>query len=228
MDQRQRFADELHAFSNQAQIAAGILATDGCASSRQIAQRLGWLVPMPADAAQRERLAEILRRFVAGYCSHVGRHAMPEPPGAARDPGELTSWFVRSLWAPTPSKNVWLAAVLGSIQTSYGTGRLPIDAIARSADLSTRYFRRLIHTWAGADVTTLLRWERLVRAQWHLSRSLTAIKIIAREVGYTSESQFDRDFKRECGVTPREFRQAAMTGNVARVTATALPALCRN
>ncbi|HEX7122901.1 MAG TPA: AraC family transcriptional regulator [Gemmatimonadaceae bacterium] len=135
---------------------------------------------------------------------------MPEPDGTAPPTEEIAAWFVRSLWAPVPTRNARVTAVLREVQSGYAQHELAIDKLAHSASLSVPYFRRLVRRWAGAEINALVRWERVVHAQWHLSRSAMDIKRVAHAVGYASESHFDRDFKRECGVTPREFRASAI------------------
>jgi transcriptional regulator GlxA family with amidase domain len=165
---------------------------------------------MPERDDERRCLGDILKRFVWTYCSRCRMYPVPEPDGPAPPVDAITVWFVRSLWAPVPTRNARITAVLREVQRGYARPEQRLEPIADAASLSVPYFRRLVRRWAGAEITALVRWERLVRAQWHLSRSRLDIKDVALAVGYMWESQFDRDFKRECGMTPREFRALAI------------------
>lgn len=210
METRARFADELHFFANRAQAAIERLAVCEPIVARQAAQQLGVIVPMPESQDERRCLCDVLKRFASHYCARRGAYPVPEPDGTAPPIEELTVWFVRSLWAPVPTRNARVTEVLRAVQSGYAQRELAIEPLARSASLSVPYFRRLVRRWAGAEIRALVRWERLARAQWYLSRSAMDIKSVAQAVGYAWESHFDRDFKRECGVTPQEFRASAM------------------
>jgi AraC-like DNA-binding protein len=210
VEPRERFADELHLFANRAQAAVEELAAGDAAAARAIAQQLGVLVPAPEREVERRCLCDLLKHFAWSYCSRRGMYPVPEPDGIAPPGEEVTVWFVRSLWAPVPTRNARVTAVLREVQRGYARPELRLEPIAKAAALSVPYFRRLVRRWAGAEIAALVRWERVVRAQWHLSRSASDIKSVAQTLGYPWESQFDRDFKRECGVTPREFRALAL------------------
>jgi AraC family transcriptional regulator, transcriptional activator of pobA len=73
--------------------------------------------------------------------------------------------------------------------------------------ISLSYLTKLLHNHEGRGFRSLLRQARVKAAEPLLRESLLIIKEIAVRVGYASTSQFDRDFRRELGVTPGGYRR---------------------
>ena len=84
---------------------------------------------------------------------------------------------------------------------------LDAAAIASALRLSLRGLGKLLHAHGGGGFRTLLRQARVRAAEDLLGRSTYSIKEIAVRVGYSWTSQFDRDFLRERGMTPGQYRQ---------------------
>jgi AraC-like DNA-binding protein len=97
---------------------------------------------------------------------------------------------------------------LAVIAQRCGEPHLDAATVAAAIQVSERYLRRLLHAATGAGFRTSLRKTRIKAAQVLLEESLGSVKEIAAQVGYSWTSQFDRDFQRECGVTPGRYRVA--------------------
>jgi len=84
---------------------------------------------------------------------------------------------------------------------------LDAAAIALEVRLSPRGLGKLLHEHAGGGFRTILRQARVRAAENLLGLSQYSVKEIAARVGYSWTSQFDRDFLRERGMTPGQYRQ---------------------
>ncbi|NHW47845.1 AraC family transcriptional regulator [Paenarthrobacter sp. MSM-2-10-13] len=70
----------------------------------------------------------------------------------------------------------------------------------------SKYFKRA----TGQNFTDLVRKLRLAHARRLLERSEKPVSDICYEVGFSNLSNFNRQFLREVGETPRQFRQRVM------------------
>ncbi|TWT75979.1 Regulatory protein SoxS [Posidoniimonas polymericola] len=84
---------------------------------------------------------------------------------------------------------------------------LRIDDIAQAVGLSRatlcRYFRR----YTGRSVVAFLNEARIDHARRRLLETADAVSQIALDVGFENLSNFNRQFRRAAGASPREFRR---------------------
>jgi AraC-like DNA-binding protein len=91
-----------------------------------------------------------------------------------------------------------------------------LEELAKAAAMSRTTFALHFKTVAGvAPLTYLTKW-RMRLAERALREESTQVSVLARLLGYTSESAFSNAFKRVTGTAPRHYRSA--------VRATAQPA----
>lgn len=84
-----------------------------------------------------------------------------------------------------------------------------LEELARAASMSRTAFAVRFRETAGVPpLTYLLNW-RMSMAARALRQDATPVAVLARSVGYTSESAFSNAFKRTTGVAPRRYRDAA-------------------
>jgi AraC-like DNA-binding protein len=88
---------------------------------------------------------------------------------------------------------------------------LSADQVAFAVGVSTEYLRKLMQTRCGCGFRVARRRARVRLAARELEQSFASIKEISSGLGYSGTSQFDRDFKTECGVTPNEYRRRVLT-----------------
>lgn len=86
------------------------------------------------------------------------------------------------------------------------TSDVRMSEAARLAHMSEPTFSRYFKRASGVTFSHMVRRLRIASACRLLSRTDTAIADICHEVGYTNVSNFNRQFRSELGVTPREYR----------------------
>ena len=94
------------------------------------------------------------------------------------------------------------------IQHEYGED-LAIEALARRVLASRRQLQR-VFTDAGTTVRAELRAVRMQRAAQLLVDSSLPVREVASVVGYRQPAHFADAFRRRYGVTPSQYRQAAV------------------
>lgn len=82
--------------------------------------------------------------------------------------------------------------------------------LARAAGLSESHFRRVFRTWAHRSVMTYVNETRVTRARKLLAEPDASIKEVARRVGFADPYHFSRVFRRIDGLSPSQFRAAAL------------------
>ncbi|CAD5758049.1 Putatve transcriptional regulator ykgA [Escherichia coli] len=98
--------------------------------------------------------------------------------------------------------------------------RLTIDTLSSYSGYSRRHLQRLFQDRTGMCVGEYIRRRRLTRAALLLRFSLRSYQDIALSVGYDSQQSMNREFKRQTGVTPGQYRErpewllAPLTGRV--------------
>jgi transcriptional regulator GlxA family with amidase domain len=84
-----------------------------------------------------------------------------------------------------------------------------VDKMAREVGWSTSHFRRRFREETQVSPTRFLLELRLDFARQLLETSFLQVKEITRSIGLSSESDFNRHFKRKFGVPPTRYRDEA-------------------
>jgi AraC-like DNA-binding protein len=82
-----------------------------------------------------------------------------------------------------------------------------LDALSLKAGMSRSAFANAFRDTLGSTPGAYLQQWRIALVQQSLRRN-RPLKLIADEVGYGSESTLSRAFKAQCGISPREWRDA--------------------
>ncbi len=188
---------------------------------RDVAETLASALPRPRCAAD----FFLLRSILVDFAAHAIEASAPDRPAALRPllgvnraDEPLGQTLVQCLSAvriddeQTPQKGSVHALrarrAMTAITSRCGEPNLDAAAIAFDVRVSQRSLCTLLRAHFGVGFRTVLRRARVTAAHRLLERSIFSVKEIADRVGYTSTSQFDRDFRRECGLTPGEYRNA--------------------
>lgn len=162
--------------------------------------------------------------WLEGSVRHLVAEAQAGRPGTAallsRMAEALFIETLRKYMADLPSDQTgWLAAARDPV-VGVALSRLHADP-ARSwsvADLAaevgasrTVLSERFAHLLGEPPMAYLMRW-RLALAARQLQTSQKTVLQVALEVGYQSESAFNRAFKREFGVPPARYRKEFLAG----------------
>ena len=89
---------------------------------------------------------------------------------------------------------------------SHFAERITVDDLARAASVSTSYLTRLFRQQMETSPHDYLLRYRITRAKQMLMETDLPIGVIAKQVGFTSESNFSYRFSKMCDTTPRAYR----------------------
>jgi transcriptional regulator GlxA family with amidase domain len=84
---------------------------------------------------------------------------------------------------------------------------LPVDALARRANMSRRNFDRRFRELTGATPANWLTHQRVIRAQQLLEATGLGVDAIARRCGFSSAAALRPHFRRLVGVAPAAYRE---------------------
>ncbi len=97
--------------------------------------------------------------------------------------------------------------MIGYIARNYGES-LTVDDVAREASLQPSYAMRLFRARFGTSIMNYVTQHRLAHAQRMLVTTNDNVLDILLDAGFGSVTQFYTLFKRHCGCTPVEYRNA--------------------
>lgn len=91
------------------------------------------------------------------------------------------------------------------------TEKLTVDRIAEAVRLHPNYAMNLFHETFGTTLIEYVTQHRVSHAQRLLATTDMKVIDIAITSGFGSLSRFNEAFRRECGCSPREYRQNHLT-----------------
>lgn len=93
-----------------------------------------------------------------------------------------------------------------------GPNRIGPSDVAAHVGVSLRYLNRIFADRSGASVGACLLRQRMKIARDMLRHGTMSIKSVAYEVGFADPLYFSRMFRRETGMSPREFSRMGRRG----------------
>jgi AraC family transcriptional regulator len=85
---------------------------------------------------------------------------------------------------------------------------LRVTELATMANLSPTHFSRLFKQATGESPHRYVRRRRVERAEGLIVGTKLSFRDISRMVGFSDQSHLNRIIRAECGLTPRQLRQA--------------------
>ena len=82
-----------------------------------------------------------------------------------------------------------------------------LDYIGEKVNLSPAYLSSLYKQETGVNIIKCLTDYRMIKAKELLRNTNLKVIQIAKQCGYDNLSYFDRLFKNQCGVTPKQYRE---------------------
>ncbi len=104
-----------------------------------------------------------------------------------------------------PAEHTNIIRLLQYIQTHART--VTLSSLADTFGYNPSYLSRLIRTVTGRTLTQILTACKIQKASGLLIQTNLNIEDVARAVGYDSVDHFSRQFKKYCGMPPREYRR---------------------
>jgi AraC-like DNA-binding protein len=218
------FEDQLRRFVATSQILSSEIDA-GVQPAIHVAERLRSVLPVPYTFADFLVLRSLLFEFAVHIVHRTapGRLVRVVPLALAQPPSEnlghtfvtCVSALVAGAAAPKPQRiqSLRAARAVAIINASCGDPALTARSVAFAVGVSERYLGKLLHAQYGYGFPAARRQARITAACSLLKRSFRRIKEIAVAVGYPSTSQFDRDFRLECGISPEEYRRTDMNAH---------------
>ena len=100
-----------------------------------------------------------------------------------------------------------LLPVLKHIDENLGRG-ISVPELARVASYEKSHFSTLFAGLFGVPPMRYVNRKRIERVQLILARSNAKLEELAREFGFSDAFHLSKTFKRETGLSPREFRKS--------------------
>ena len=123
---------------------------------------------------------------------------------------ELLCEYVRTVEKRGPGGDMagyagYVTPALGYIDTHYQQ-EITMSDLARESGVTADYLTRQFKQMAGITPLTYLRRFRIARSMELIACGISASEA-AERVGFHSLSHFSREFKRELGITPSQYKQ---------------------
>ena len=113
-----------------------------------------------------------------------------------------------------PAKHDIIAEKILPYIRSNLTNPFTINELARHAALNPQYMMRLFKKSMGTSILDYVTTEKMEMAKELLRKSTWNNEIITEKVGYVSANYFIKLFKKQYGMTPREYRRQLAQGGV--------------
>lgn len=199
------------------------MACDGAVDTRSLALRIEpeWLRDVVGvTSAPLDSLAPPLFQFKESNIEHAMRRMFAE----VLSPGPLTPAIVKSCCTLVAIDLVSrLGHCMNDIRTcnplsqsrtrhieefvrSYDQGWPSQQEIADSLGIGVGHMRQVYKKCTGRNLFTYMEEVRMMRARALLADHVLPLKVIAHQLGFSTPSAFSWAFRRETGLTPREYR----------------------
>lgn len=99
-----------------------------------------------------------------------------------------------------------IARVKQMIDESYGNSELSLTSLAKSVNMSSSYLSSMFKKYYGQTISAYITEMRLSHAKELLRMSTMRTSEISEAVGYMDPNYFSVVFKKNMGMTPREYR----------------------
>lgn len=121
---------------------------------------------------------------------------------------------MRVSWVPGPVDGGYVITgdlrvrVVLSFLAQGWSERCSVPALALAANLSERRLWAVFRRETGATLRECIQRKRMEKAADLLCSTALIVKQVTFAVGYSAPSNFDRDFRRCYGMSPKEYRRA--------------------
>jgi AraC-like DNA-binding protein len=211
------FRDQCLRFAGTSQVLA-IAIAERSRTPREAAEMLAGALPAAHSPAEFLFLRSLLVTFAtrAFHPIWANRLSRIEPllrlePGSAA----LGRTFIDCMTAIDASparrggsiQKTRAGRAMALISARYWEPTLTMEAVASAVGVSAQYLAKLLRRQYACGFRAAVRKARINAARAQLQSSFSSIKEIAARSGYSSSSQFVRDFRHEYHLTPGDYRR---------------------
>ena len=170
---------------------------------------LGYLKRRQRRLEQEQRLENILRQYrelqeqVAEQAAVQG--SVPEVQEVPAEPAAVR-YHLEEPQIVNPDEEM-MQQLMAFIEQRISDEELRIDDMAQAVNMGRTVFYEKIRSLVGMSPQDFLRRLRMQRACQLISRSTMNVSEVAFAVGFTDPKYFSRCFKKETGMSPREYRE---------------------
>ena len=97
--------------------------------------------------------------------------------------------------------------IIAFIEKNYSSNILSVNCIADEVDMSAAYLGKLFKQITTKSITDYISDVRLTKAKELIKNTELSVNEISELCGFTNSSYFYMVFKKNCGITPNQFRQ---------------------
>lgn len=183
-------------------------AADLCAGEFLVPLASGKLLP-PAKISEGEKYYELLQRCLCQMEELCKTREKGYELGVKAAVLQMIFLLIRkfpSIKEVSSPDRERLKEVLQEISEKI-SGELPVSDMAAFCGWSSSHFMRWFKKMTGDSFTSYVNDRRLAEAAEALRQTEDKIITISQEAGFTNLSNFNRQFKKRYGVTPRQYRE---------------------
>ncbi len=92
------------------------------------------------------------------------------------------------------------------IHKEYTKQHIDIEALSVMCGITPEYFRKIFRTYYGTSPVKYINELKISHAKELLASGMYSVTEVAFQSGYTDTSFFSREFKKNTGVTPKDYR----------------------
>lgn len=180
---------------------------EGIVGKRPPIERVYFAYPLGAEAAY------LSRHLQAPIDCESELFGFEFPPGTLDTPlvhanAELNGILRQYMWGKEQERGSGLESrVRAVVRALLDSDALTIERVAQSVGCSSRTLQRRLRSESGITYSALVSEIRLDIAQQFLAGTDMSITDLSFAVGYSSPTNFTREFKKLCGSTPRDWRR---------------------
>ena len=157
-----------------------------------------------------QRLERILRQY-RELQESIEEPSTPKPKPSTISPQPSTIRY--SLEEPkiVNEDEEMMRQLMAFIEQRISDEDLKVEDMAEAVNMGRTVFYEKVRSLVGTAPVDFLRRLRMQRAMQLISRSQLNVSQVAYSVGFTDPKYFSRCFKKETGMTPREYREKNKT-----------------
>ncbi len=167
---------------------------------------MAWLRRRQRNREREQRLESILRQYRQ---LQQQMSEMSETPQDVLSPAAEAHHYTLKEPKIVDADEDMMQKLMAYIEGRISDEDLKIDDMAGAVGLGRTVFYEKVKSLVGVSPIDFLRQLRMQRAQQLLSRSTMNISEVAYSVGFTDPKYFSRCFKKDTGMSPREYRESA-------------------